>query len=299
VSEEERAETAPRLSSATVAIVGLGLMGGSMAMALKQGGHCAKVVGVARRAETISQAMSLDAIDEGHTEMETGVADADVVVLAVPVRTIIEFIPRIGRWVNSGCLITDMGSTKRLIVKAMSKLPRQVQALGGHPMCGKETSGLGVAEPDLFRGATYALTPLERTSPESVALGQELAQAVSARPLVIEPDSHDRLVATISHLPYLLAASLVATACEIGDDDARVWDLAASGFRDTSRVAASDLKMMIDILITNRAAIEEMVGMAQANLKAFLDMVITEDETALRNELELVQRQRASMYTGG
>ena len=287
------------LASATVSIVGLGLMGGSLALALKASGACHKVIGVARRAETISQALRMEAIDEGYTDLTRGVEDADVVVLAVPVRAVMDMVPRVGALVKSGCLLTDVGSTKRLITKVMSKLPRHVQILGGHPMCGKETSGLAVAEATLFRGATYAFTPLARTSQASIDLGCAIARAVDARPLVLDPDRHDRLVATISHLPYLLASSLMATACEIGDTDAKVWDLAASGFRDTSRVAASDVRMMLDILITNRAAIEEMVGLAQANLNAFLDMVLTENESALRNELEVVQRQRARMFTGG
>ena len=257
------------------------------------------MIGVARRAETISQALGLGAIDEGHTDLARGVADADVVVLSVPVRAIIDMIPQVSRLLRPGCLLTDVGSTKRLIMKAMAKLPKHVQVLGGHPMCGKETSGIGVAEATLFRNATYVFTPLPRTSQASVELGCQLARAISARPLVLDPDRHDRLVATISHLPYLLASSLVATACDIGDTDAQVWDLAASGFRDTSRVAASDVKMMLDILITNREAIEEMVGLARANLNAFLDMVLTENESALRNELELVQQQRARMFTGG
>lgn len=287
------------LPSATVAIVGLGLMGGSLALALRQSRACRQVRGIARRPETVAEALARRVVDVGATELEEGVAGADVVVLAVPVRAIIDMIPQVGALMRPGSLLVDLGSTKREIAQTMNRLPPQVQAIGGHPMCGKESSGLESADLTLYRGATFALTPLPRTSPRSLALARELAHAVGAQPLVVEAEQHDRLVAAISHLPYLLAASLVATARTVAEGDPRVWQLAASGFRDTSRLAASDVRMMLDILMTNRAAIGEMIDLAQANLDELRGLITAEDEGALRERLSALQRQRAPMFGKG
>ncbi len=287
------------LSSATVAIVGLGLMGGSLALALRQSRACGQVLGIARREETIAEALARRVVDLGTTSLEEGLSQADVAVLAVPVRAIIGMIPVAGALMRPGRLLLDLGSTKREIVEAMNRLPGQVQALGGHPMCGKESSGLEAADLTLYRGAPFALVPLPRTTEHSLALARDLARAVGAQPLIVEAAQHDRLVAAISHLPYLLAASLVATAQEVAEDDGRVWQLAASGFRDTSRLAASDVRMMLDILMTNQAAIDEMIRRAQANLSTLRALISARDEVALQELLSALRQQREPMFGKG
>src|SRR5690606_24517374 len=135
-----------------------------------------------------------------------------------------------------GTLVMDMGSTKAEICAALGHLPPGIQPIGGHPMTGKESAGFGAAETGLYRDAPWVLTPLPRTSQDALCLATELVEAVGARPLVLPPARHDRLVAAISHLPFLAASALVHTAAEVGTDDPTVWELAAGGFRDTSRV---------------------------------------------------------------
>ena len=198
------------LKDQTVAIVGLGLMGGSLAAALR--GRCKRVVGVARRQATLDFARAHGFIDTGTSDLIEGERDADVVVLGTPVRVIIAQLAEMSPHLREGCVVMDLGSTKAHVVAEMDRLlPDHVQPLGAHPMCGKETSGIEVAEAGLYRGCTFILTPLPRTSAETVALGRELAEAIGASPLVLEPDRQDFLVGTVSHLPYLLACSLVAT----------------------------------------------------------------------------------------
>ncbi len=162
--------------------------------------------------------------------------DADVVVLATPVRTILRLLPEVGRHARPGALVLDMGSSKQQICAAMADLPAGLQPVGGHPMCGKEVAGFEAAEPDLYRGKVFVLCPLERTALSALAGASMLALAVGARPLRLDPAEHDRAVAAISHLPYAVAVALV-NAVDAGGDDT-TWALAASGFRDTSRVAA-------------------------------------------------------------
>ena len=235
-------------------------------------------------------------IDVGTCDLAEGVQQADLIVLATPVRTILELVPQVGALATSGCLLMDMGSTKAKIVEAMEALPPHLQAVGGHPMCGKEASGLEVAEADLYQGATFVLTPLRRTRPEALTLAQELVETVGARSVLMDAERHDRLVAAVSHLPYLLSVGLVAAAEEVAAEDELVWELAASGFRDTSRLAASDVTMMLDILLTNRAAVGETLSRFANQLNAIAHLLEADDEKGLRSSMEQVRKRREGMF---
>jgi prephenate dehydrogenase len=283
------------LSDRSVAIVGLGLMGASLGGALR--GKCARVIGVARRAEVIEMALARGFVDEAMTDLIAGVRDADVVVLSTPVRVIVQQLAEIAPHLHPGCVVMDLGSTKKEIVAAMDRLlPESIQPLGAHPMCGKETSGIEVAEVTLYQERTFILTPLARTSPETVALGVALAEAVGAKPLVLDADRQDYLVGTVSHLPYLLACALVATADATTSKDPAVWKIVAGGFRDTSRVAGSDVKMMLDILLTNREHVLAAVREYEAQLRRLADLVADSDEAMLRDALTIIRNARKEMF---
>jgi prephenate dehydrogenase len=190
----------------------------------------------------------------------------------------------------------DLGSTKSQIVSAMARLPDHVQPLGGHPMCGKEVSGIEAADPALYQGCTFILTPLPRTSEAALSLGRALAEAVGARPLVLEPERQDFLVATVSHLPYLLACAMVNTADAKTSPDPAAWEIVAGSFRDTSRVAASDVTMMTDILLTNREKVLEALDTYQAQLRDLTYLVETGDEEMLRTTLSTIRAKRKEMF---
>lgn len=285
---------ATRLADCRIAVVGLGLMGASLCMDLAQGKHCREVRGVARRTETVLQAFFGGAVDLATNDIATGVMGADIVILATPVRTIVQMVRELGPHLWPGTLVMDMGSTKSEICAALSQLPAGVQPVGGHPMCGKETAGFGAAEAGLYRQAPWVLSPLPRTSPDALRLATELAEAVGARPVVLEPERHDRLVASISHLPFLLASALVHAVNEVGQEDELVWRLAAGGFRDTSRVAASDTRMFMDILMTNREAVLAQLDAFDAQLGHLRSLLAAGDEAALRETLALSQAKRAA-----
>jgi len=243
----------------TVVIVGLGLMGGSMSMALRRHAQAPRIVGVVRSRQSKELARSLNVVDDVTTDLPTAVGEADLVVLATPVRTLIRQIDSIGPHLRPDTVVIDLGSTKRAICNALARLPEGVQPVGGHPMCGKEKAGLTHAEATLYEDATFVLCPLERTATWALKMALDLVRRVGAHPLILDPDRHDRLTASISHLPYLLASALVSTTHRVAQKDPRVWQVAASGFRDTSRLASSDVKMMLDILFTNREAVLSMI----------------------------------------
>jgi prephenate dehydrogenase len=281
------------LSDCRVTVVGLGLMGASLCMDLVQGHLCREVRGVAHRAETALRAFFADAVDQATTDLHAGVAGADIVVLATPVRTIVNSMEELGSLLWPGTLVIDMGSTKGAICAAMDQLPKGIQPVGGHPMTGKEQAGFTAAEPGLYIGAPWILSPLPRTSGAATALATELAQAVGARPIVLDPQRHDGLVAAISHLPFLLASALVHAVADVGAHDPLVWDLAAGGFRDTSRVAASDTRMFMDILATNREAILAQIDCFDAHLHELRALLADGNEAELAVKLARSQQLRA------
>jgi prephenate dehydrogenase len=276
------------LSNSRVTVVGLGLMGGSLAASLSDGAACLEVTGVARRRSSIDRAITLGWVDHGTLDLREGVGVADIVVLATPVRAIINLIGQLGPWLKEGCLLMDLGSTKWGVVAAMENMPVGVEPVGGHPMCGKEFSGLEAAEPGLYEGATFVLTPLDRTSPDARQLAHELVRAVGAHPLVLDPKRHDQLVGAVSHLPYCIAAALVQTAAEVGSEDERLWELAATGFHDTSRLAASEVTMMRDILLTNHEVVGELLRRYRGLIDQWLAAVETQDEAGLERMMRPV-----------
>ena len=262
-------------------------------MDLTRGELCREVRGVAQRADTVLDAFFSGAVDLATDDLHTGVLGADVVVLATPVRTIVSLLHEIGPLLWPGTLVLDMGSTKADICRAMADLPQGVQPVGAHPMTGKETSGFTAAEPGLYRAAPWVLSPLDRTSGKALALATELAEAVGARPIVLEAERHDRLVASISHLPFLVASALVHAVAETGAEDELVWSLAAGGFRDTSRVAASDTQMFLDILSTNREPVLAQVDAMLEQLCGLREMIAAGEEAALGERLGRSQGMRA------
>ena len=155
---------------------------------------------------------------------------------------------------------------------------------------------MDAAEAGLYRGAPWVITPLERTNPAANQAIEDMAKAIGAKPLSLDAGRHDKLVATISHLPFTMATSLVLAAQTIAADDPAVWDVAATGFKDTSRVAASDTTMWLDILLTNRPAMQQLIGLARQQLDNFATALAAGDEEALRAMMEIAADQRRKMY---
>jgi prephenate dehydrogenase len=184
--------------------------------------------------------------------------------------------------------VTDLGSTKKEICAAMSALPDSFSAIGGHPMCGKEMAGYGAADADLFRGQTFVLSRTARTNQKIEALTLSMIRQIKAKAMFIPPAEHDQLVAAASHLPYLLSANLMHHAARTEDE--RIWPVSASGFRDTTRLAGSDPRMMLDILLTNREAVLAQLARYKTSLEALTQLLIDNDEAALASWLEEAQQ---------
>lgn len=268
-----------------VAIVGLGLMGGSLALALRD--RVGEIVGVDPNEAALSYAFERGIIRWGTTDLREGVKDAHAVILAAPVQVILALIrDRIGSYLRANTLLLDLGSTKAEICAAMGDLPIGIQAMGGHPMCGKEQSGVEAAEATLYEGRPFVLCPPRRATPAARLRALALVEAIRAVPVEMEAVRHDRLVAAVSHLPYLLSAALVRTVTGEGEKDPTVWDLAAGGFRDTSRLAGSDVKMLTDIISTNTIAIARLLALFRVQLATLEAALISHDHETLRAMLD-------------
>lgn len=283
--------TASGFRTRHLAIVGLGLMGGSLALALR--GCAEQVTGIDPDAATRGYALQNHIVDSVTDDLRAGVKDADTVLLCAPVRTIIHLVDKqIGAYLRSNTLLIDIGSTKHDICNAMGRLPIGVAAVGGHPMTGKESNGVYVADPNLYRGRPFVLCPTRRTTPAARLRALELVQTLGALPIEMEAERHDKVVAAISHLPYLISAALVATVAKQGENDEAVWKLAAGGFRDTSRLAASDVRMIRDILGTNTEAVATLLAYFRMQLAILEAMLISHDEPGLDNSLTTIREKR-------
>ncbi|HUT32071.1 MAG TPA: prephenate dehydrogenase [Planctomycetota bacterium] len=231
----------------SVAIVGVGLIGGSLGLALRQRQLARRVVGVGRRQASLDRAVAMGAIDEGTLDIRAGVAEAELVVLATPVGVMVELARAAADAVPRGALMTDVGSTKAQLVGALEQVTGgRLRYVGSHPMAGSEKRGVDEAAPGLFAGAVCFVTPTPRTDPLALAAVGELWQAVGARVRRLDPAEHDRLLALASHLPHLVAAALVNTLSP------EALACAGPGFRDTTRVASGDPRLWADVCLQNR-----------------------------------------------
>jgi len=264
-----------RLESSRVVIVGLGLMGGSLAFALKN--QCKELVACDPDPRTVALARQMAIADQVETESGAVLPGADLVLLAAPVRAIIELIEEMPYLHPGSAVVIDIGSTKKDICTAFGGLPERFDPLGGHPMCGKAAAGLVHADANLFQKAVFAFTPIERTSEHARSAGEQIARAIGASPLWIDADTHDRWVAATSHLPYLSSLALVlATPLEAAP-------LVGPGFRSSSRLAGSSVRMMEDVLMTNRDNVLAALGIFQDYLQILQEILIQQDVTRLRS----------------
>jgi len=244
-----------------ITIIGMGLIGASLGMALRSAnGKEAplgqiQVTGYDKDSRATSNARGRLAIDREARNLGEALREAQLVVVAVPVQAVREVFAAIAPVLPSGCIVTDVSSVKRqVMVWARELLPASAEFVGGHPMAGKERTGPAAAAPDLFKGAVYCLTPSPRASQMAIDLVDSLVRQVGAKTYFIDPDEHDAYVAGVSHLPFLLSAALVEAT-----SSSPAWKemapLAATGYRDISRLASGDPEMHRDICMTNRAAI--------------------------------------------
>jgi prephenate dehydrogenase len=272
-------------------LVGLGLLGGSVAKAARAQGLADEIVAVGRDRSRLEPALRDGAIDRASTDLAEGVAGVDFCLLATPVATLSALLPDVWRALPSDAVLTDVGSTKAAIVEHAERLAagRPLAFVGSHPMAGSEQAGYRVSRADLFRGATVIITPTERTDWHAVKRVGAFWEALGGRLVTLDPVTHDRATAAISHLPHLVADALVDAVVRM---DPRFFEVAGRGFRDTTRIAASDPRMWSEIFQENRIGLAEALTAFRAALDELERLIARGDAAALEAELHRIRRVR-------
>jgi prephenate dehydrogenase len=273
-----------RLQDSRIAIIGLGLMGGSLALALK--GKCAALYGIDAQPATLELALAKKIVDQADSDPVKLLPQADLVILATPVPAILDVIQKLPELTEGPCIVLDLGSTKRDIVQAMAALPERFDPMGGHPICGKEKLGLENAAANLYQAAPFVVTALERTTGRAKSAVAQIIATIGAHLIEMAAEDHDRILAATSHLPFLVSSALaLSTPQEFGS-------FVGTGFKSTSRLAGTPAHMTMGILKTNR---ENALNAIQA-FRHSLDQI----ESALQNEnypqLERTLNQSRAAY---
>lgn len=279
-----------------ITIIGLGLIGGSLALSLKDLEDDYIITGYDTQTETLNIASSKNIIHRVAGSYKDAAEDADLIIIATPVSKIVEVINSIKDYLKKGAIITDVGSAKKNIVKKVTKLlPEGVYFIGGHPMAGSENEGILSASPDLFRNAFYILTPTDTTTSEPLLTLHTLFSRIGSKVITIDPGEHDENVALISHLPHILSTNLIELIDSKQKKLKNLFKLCAGGFRDMTRIAASNPKMWVDISMENREelvkAIDEYIGY----LQEFRSRLENNDEKFIKNHYLVARKARSNL----
>jgi prephenate dehydrogenase len=270
-----------------VCIIGVGLIGGSFGIALREKKLAKNVVGAVRRAETINAAFQKGAVDNATTELAEAARGADLILLACPVGQMQALCEELAPIIKAGAIVTDVGSTKLEIVEKCAPIfGSKAHFIGGHPMAGSERTGVEYARGDLFENAVWMLTPTASTPEAQTDLLEKLLMEIGAKPLVLDPKTHDELVAVTSHLPHVTAAALVRIFNATNEKNETVSQLIAGGWRDSTRVAAGSAEMWRDICLSNAAPILGNLDALVAELQNLRDVLQEKDGDALADWFE-------------
>jgi prephenate dehydrogenase len=269
------------LAESKIAIIGLGLMGGSLALGLR--GKCAALYGIDPHLPTLELALSQHIVDYADSDPAKLLPKADLVILSAPVPAILTLLEQLPTYTSNPCIVMDLGSTKKLIVDSMSRLPERFDPIGGHPICGKEKLSLANAERTLYYAAPFLLTPSERTSKRALSAANQIIEVLGAKGKVIDAVEHDRILAATSHLPFLLASALALTTPD------SFASFTGTGFKSTSRVAGTSSSMMLGVLQSNRENVLNALHGLQNELANIESALSIEDFEKLETILDEAQ----------
>jgi len=273
-----------------VAIVGVGLIGGSIGLALKRKRLAREVAGIGHRRSSIKKAVELRTIDWGTLDLKRGVEDADVVILATPILTMTKIVKKIAPYLKKGCIVTDVGSTKfRLVRDIETLLPKGIDFIGGHPMAGSEKRGVEKTKEDLFRNSICILTKTKSTKARPLKAIKALWSAMGAEVITLSPKTHDRIASQISHLPHMVIFSMLAG---IDNESLR---FASTGFCDTTRIASSDARIWRDIAISNKEEILKSISKFKRDLSELNRAIRRSDDATLMRIFENSKAKRDSL----
>ena len=280
-----------------VALVGVGLIGGSFAMGLRRAGLASTIVGFDRDAQALERAVSLGVIDEAADSASAAARNADFIVAAVPVRAIGPVLHDVSLTMSPNAVVTDVGSTKADVVRIAGEELRERAGrfVAGHPIAGRESSGVDAATADLFKGARVVLSPTADTQADAIDTVRQAWESVGGRVTLLDGEAHDRIFAAVSHLPHVLAFALVSELAE-RPDAGDLFAFAAGGFRDFTRIAGSSPEMWRDVALQNREALLAEIDRYDARLAVFRELIARGDGPGLER---LMAEARSARHAWG
>lgn len=276
-----------------IGFIGLGLIGGSLAKCIKKYQLAKKIIAFDIDEENLMLAYSDGTIDDFTAQIEK-FKDCDLIFLCCPIHININYYKKLINIVKPECIITDVASTKKAMIDAVKKLNMPIPFIGGHPMAGSEKSGYLASKPHLFENVYYILTPMIGINESQMKQIYDLIKASKALPLIIEPEEHDRITATISHVPHVIAASLVNMVKEADSSEGYMHTLAAGGFRDITRIASSSPIMWQQICLTNQQNIVKTLKRFKSNLEHVIDIIDKGNDNAIYSFFEDARDYRDS-----
>jgi prephenate dehydrogenase len=276
-----------------ITILGVGLIGASFALALRERGLCRHITGYGRSEKNIKRAKGMKIIDSYELDASRACMDSDLILFSMPVGSFTGIARKIKGVLKKGVIVTDVGSIKGKLVREMEKLmPEGVAFVGGHPIAGSDRSGIDAASPDLFKGARCILTPTKKTDKKSLNTIRRLWKELGARVTILDPEEHDRMYAAVSHFPHVVAYEVVNTVAHAGNCD---LGFAGQGFKDTTRIAASSPELWSDIFFMNRKNILRLIERFKINLDKFSDRLKNNNKNALMRELKKAKALRENV----
>jgi len=267
------------LNDANIAVIGLGLMGGSIALSLKE--QCRHLNALDIHLPTLKLAQELEIVHTASSDPVEILANANLVILACPVSSIMNWLNRLPDYIQHPCIILDVGSSKQTIIAAMEALPENFDPIGGHAICGSENLSLINADRSMFLDAPFVLTPLSRTSDNARSAALQIIEILGANPIYLDAEAHDRILASTSHLPYLLSSALILATPE------EAAPFIGPGFRSSTRLAGTPSSMMLGVLQSNRNNILFTIDHLQAQLSDIKTALLEDDSSQLLSILDL------------
>lgn len=268
-----------------ITIIGLGLIGGSLGLALKAKDKNLRIIGVARKLHQIEKAKTMGAIDQGFLDLTQGVIDSDFIVIATPISSIKDIVLKIVPFLRSSCVITDVGSTKNEVVTSLSLLPRkEINFVGSHPIAGSHLSGIEAAKKNLFQYNPCIITPLPSTCPEALAKVKKFWEFIEAKVIILTPLEHDEVISSISHLPHILSSVLINIIITLQKKFPYIPEIIAQSFKDMTRIAASNPYMWSDIILSNREMLLKSLSLLRDKISHWEKLIKEQEKIKIEEE---------------
>jgi len=276
-----------------ITILGVGLLGASFALALKKNGLCSTITGYGRNRENLQRAKERNIIDSFEQDPVAACRDSDLIMLSAPVGSFLGLAKAISPALKKGAILTDVGSVKGNLVREIEKMiPKDVHYIGGHPIAGSDRSGIDAASAELFRNSRCLITPTENSDPSALDKIQNLWKALGSEIIILNPEEHDRIYASVSHLPHMIAYAMVNTVAEM---DSSYLDFSGKGFIDTTRIACSSEELWSDICLLNRDNLVEALAVFQKNLDRLDQYLKAGDSDSLKAEFRKARTLRENI----